>query len=150
MGASIRWEGLDEFKQALRDLPEDLTAEGGRYVEAAANDAAHEAKSGYPKGPTGNLISRVIVTHFERGKFSAGAIVKNTAPHAYLFEHGNQGKVRYYTGTDKRGRTYVNASRGPMPPGNVFIPAMMRARKRMYDRLIAMLERSGLKVTGDV
>jgi len=36
-----------------------------------------------------------------------------------------------------------------MPPGRVFIPTMIKIRRRMYDDLKAMLARAGLKVTGD-
>ena len=35
------------------------------------------------------------------------------------------------------------------PPTHVFVRAMQKYRKRMYDQLRALLERQGLQVTGE-
>lgn len=133
----LRLNGMEEQRAALRNLPQELTAEASRIVEGAANGAAAEMRQNYSQGPTGNLINRVVVTHFDKGKLAAGAVVKNLAPHAAIYEWGTQ-----------RRQTAQGWDRGSMPPGRVFIPAAMRARKRMRDQLIALVERAGLKVTG--
>lgn len=139
MSASIKWDGLDEFKKALRNMPSDLAGEAGHIVEGTANAAAVEIKRGYASHRrTGKLQSGVTVTHFDKGKFSAGAIVKNTAPHAHLFETGTQAR-----------HTAIGANRGSMPPGHVFVPAVVKHRRKMYAELKAMLVRFGLLVSGD-
>lgn len=139
MSASVKWSGLEELKRDLRNLPEDLAGEAGHIVEEAANGTAVDVKRGYAAHRrSGRLAGGVTVTHFEAGKYSAGAIVKNSAPHAYIFEVGTQAR-----------HTAIGANRGSMPPGNVFIPAAQKNRRRMYDRLKDMLVRFGAVVTGD-
>jgi hypothetical protein len=133
----LRFDGLAELRAALRELPSDLTSEASHIVEGAANSAAADIKPAYPVR-TGHLRDGLTVTHFDQGKFSTGAIVKNTAPHAFMFENGTQ--VRH---------TDIGANRGSMPPGHVFIPRVIRARRRMYEELKALLVRSGLQVSGD-
>jgi hypothetical protein len=78
------------------------------------------------------------VSHQDKGRFSAGAIVKNTAKHAWIFENGTQAR-----------HNDLGANRGSMPPGHVFIPAVIKRRRIMYQQLRALLERHGLKVSGD-
>jgi hypothetical protein len=138
MSVTFQFEGLEELKAALRTLPDELTAEAQAIVELTANQAAAEIQAAYP-ARTGNLKDRVFVTHFDNGRFRAGAIVKNTAKHAYIFENGTQAR-----------HTAIGANRGSMPPGHVFIPRMIRARRRMWEGLRSLLERAGLVVSSDV
>lgn len=133
----IRFDGLDELKQALRQLPAELTAEASGIVDGAANEAMREIVDKYPTR-TGNLKDGVTVTHFEGARFSAGAIVKNTAKHAFIFEHGTQAR-----------HTDLGANRGSMPPGHVFVPIVIRKRRAMYERLKTLLVSKGLVVSGD-
>ncbi len=130
------FEGLAELRAALRRLPAELTTEASRIVDGAANGGAADIKRTYPRR-TGNLGDHVSVTHFDQGRFSAGAIVKNTATHAWMFEHGTQAR-----------HTAIGANRGSMPPGHVFIPRIMRARRLMYTQLADLLRRHGFQVTG--
>lgn len=143
MSNRIVFSGLEELRAALRALPETLTAEASSIVEGAANAMADAVKRDYPIGPTGHLAGGVHVTHFDRGKFSAGAIVKNAAKHAYIFENGTEAR-HYYT---KRGVIHPT---GKMPPGHVFIPLAVRWRRQMWERLAAMVKRNGLQVSGSV
>ena len=136
-GNRLVFDGLDELRAALRRLPEELAGEAQHEVEGAANGAAADIKRAYPVR-TGRLRDGVTVTHMHQGKYHAGAIVKNRAPHAALFEYGTQAR-----------HTSIGANRGVMPPGNVFVPPIIRARHRMYQRLAEMLKRHGLVVTGD-
>lgn len=138
MSASVHWSGLDELREALRHLPDELTADASGIVEGAANGAEVDIHAGYPER-TGNLRNHLTKTHFERGKFSAGVILKNTSPHASIFENGTQAR-----------HTAIGANRGAMPAGHVFIPAVAKARRRMYDQLKQLLVRHGLTVSGDV
>jgi hypothetical protein len=43
----------------------------------------------------------------------------------------------------------VRKTTGRMPPGNIFIPAVVRRRREMYEQLKAMLTRHGLEVSGN-
>jgi hypothetical protein len=143
VSVTLQWSGLEELRAELRRLPEELTGEASNIVEGAANAAAADAKQGYGKHRvTGHLQDGVIVTHFDKGRFSAGAIVKNTAKHAWIFENGTQAR-HYITVNGKRHVT------GAMPAFRVFIPAMQRRRRSMYQRLKDLLVRKGLSVSGD-
>jgi len=136
---SVKWNGLAELREQLRHLPADLTGEATHIVEGRANRAAADMLAGYAEHRrAGRLQKGVTVTHFDRGRFSAGAIVKNTAPHASIFENGTQAR-----------HTDLGANRGAMPPGHVFVPAVVRQRRAMYEDLKAMLVRYGLRVSGD-
>lgn len=137
MSVELHWSGLEELRAELRRLPAELTGEASHIVEGAANAAAADIKAAYPVR-TGNLRDGLTVTHFDQGRFSAGAIVKNKAKHAYIFEIGTQTR-----------HTAIGANRGSMPPGRVFIPRVIRARRRMYELLKALLVRKGLLVSGD-
>lgn len=135
----MKWNGLDELRESLRHLPETLKAEAAHIVEGAANGAEVDMRAGYPAG---ELRDGVRVTHFSGGKFSAGAIVKSTSKLAWLYENGSE--ARHYVTV--RGNRHLT---GKMPAKHVFIPAAMRARRRMYQQLKEMLQRQGLKVSGD-
>ena len=136
MSARVRWDGLEELKADLRNLPRALADEGAGIVYAAADRAAGAIVAGYPRR-TGDLGKGVSVKR-ENSSFGAAAIVRNRAPHAHLFELGTE--VRH---------TAIGANRGRMPPGHVFIPIVQRERRAMYERLKELLRRQGLTVTGD-
>lgn len=137
MSATIRWTGLQEFREAMRQLPQTLTGEAHAIVVAHAEYAAGEVQRGYPKGPTGNLRKRVTM-EVNTSRFSAGARVRSRAPHASIYENGT--KVR---------RTDRGFNRGAMPEppsANKMIPKVIRHRARMVRALMAMCERNGLIV----
>jgi hypothetical protein len=139
-GNRFVWEGLAEFKEALRNLTGDLTGEASHLVEAAGNGAAATIKGNYAR-VSGNLVDGVSV-EFSRTGVSTGAVVKSKSPHAWMYENGTQ--VR---------QTATGADRGampPAPPGRAFIPEMIRVRRRMYEQLADLLKRHGLLVSGDV
>lgn len=135
----LRFDGLAELREQLRNLPAELTAEASRMVDATANAAAVEIRTAYGEhNLTGNLQGGVTVTHTEGGKWSAGAIVKSSAKHAWLFENGSQAR-----------HTDIGANRGSMPPRHTFVPIVARSRRVMWERLKTMLVRHGLQVSGD-
>jgi hypothetical protein len=72
------------------------------------------------------------------GQFVTGAVVKNTAPHAILFELGTQAR-----------HTKIGANRGSMPPGHVFVPRIVKARRKLTADLKAMVAAHGAVVTGE-
>ena len=135
------FEALEEFRAALRNLPEHLADEAGGIVQAAAGEAGAEIIERYPKGPaieSKSLKAGVVVSRMEMGRFGAGYIVKSTAPHAYIFENGTQAR-----------HTELGYNRGAMPPGHVFIPIAIRKRRAMSEQLVGLLRREGFEVTGD-
>jgi hypothetical protein len=83
------------------------------------------------------MVQGVVVEKVERTRFFAGRRIVSKSPLAFIYENGTQ--VRH---------TELGYNRGRMPPAHVFVPAMIRHRKRMYELLREMLKRKGLKVTG--
>jgi hypothetical protein len=143
VSVSLIWDGLEELKAALRSLPFDLTGEAANDVEEAANAAAFAVKSAYgAHRVTGNLQDHVVVQEQARGQFGVAYVVKSTARHAWLFEHGTE--ARHYV--TRRGVKHLT---GKMPPAHIFIPTMMRQRRAMYGRLKDVLVRAGLQVSGE-
>jgi len=137
MSSTLRLEGLDELRRALRDLPEDLTREADAVVRSHADECQRLVQAAYPS-VSGNLARGVTVEH-NASKFHTSAIVKSRARHAHLFEFGTQ----------KR-RTLSGANRGSMPAAQVdraMLPIVIRLRKRMVEGLITVVEKAGLKVT---
>lgn len=135
MPSQFRIDGLDDLKAALRRLPHELTAEASEIVIANAQKAKADIIAAYPRR-TGNLKNHVSVTTVS-STYSTGAIVKNTAKHAWLFENGTQAR-----------HTDIGANRGSMPAGHVFVPIVIRQRRVMYERLRALLVEHGLSVSG--
>lgn len=137
MGVRLTFEGMDDFRQGLRHLPAELAAKAGQVVQATARQVHDEVQANYPRGKTGNLKSGVRVT-LEGSAIFARGIVKSTAPHAHLFEYGTT-----------RRQTRSGANRGVMPKGQpdelVGIRAS-RARKRMVEQLIAIVQEAGFIV----
>lgn len=144
MSARVTWKGLQELFRDLQLLPAQSASEATNIATAAANSAAVEVRTVYgDHAVTGVLQARVRVDDLTTKRFGVHKRVINTAPHAHLFEFG----------TVER-KTDAGWSRGKMwgrqPGGHVFIPAMERARARMYTQMKAMLIRLGAtRVTGD-
>jgi hypothetical protein len=127
-------QGLDELRQQLRQLPEDLATEAGEIVLAHAEAAKREVETGYPTGPTGNLKRGVSVQR-NRSKVTTQAIVRSKAPHAYIFEKGTV-----------RRQTDKGLNRGRMPAARESeraIPKFIRARARMVEALKALVLKHG-------
>lgn len=139
----VKWEGLDELRELLRALPEELREEGEGIVLDAASGAKDDIYAAYPVW-TGNLRNGLQMRSldgsddffFRTGSklLGAGAILFNNAKHAYIFEHGTAAR---HSGI---------RSTGIMPAGNVFIPRVIKWRNRMYDALARMLEGHGFEV----
>lgn len=133
----FRFDGLADLRADLRKLPEELRDDASQIVIDAADGAASDIVEDYPER-TGKLKKGVKVQRLTGSRFFAGAIVRNTAKHAFLWENGTQAR-----------HTELGANRGAMPPGNVFVPNVLRRRRQMYDQLKALIASKGLTVTGD-
>jgi hypothetical protein len=138
---SVMWTGLEEFKAQLRQLPEELTEEATEIVTEAAEGAEEAIKTAYGTHyHTGNLVRHVRLERQAASKYGVHYALRSTARHAYLFEVGTKGKIRY---------TKKHVGRGAMPAANIFVPLSIRFRNRkMYPALAEMLERQGFTVTG--
>jgi hypothetical protein len=137
VSSRLELQGLVELRAALRSLPDDLVRDADAIVTAQAQEAAREVQSGYPQR-TGNL-KRGVSVQTESSRGGVVARVRSRSQHAHLFEKG--------TGVR---RTASGANRGSMPaapPNQAAIPVFIRARRRMYMALIAMVEKTGLVVT---
>lgn len=134
----ITFHGLEELRQALQDLPEHLAREAFGIVEESTASAEAEAAQAYAahrrSGKLGSKLKRKVT----KDGASVVGTVRNSSPIAHIFENGSQAR-----------HTDIGANRGSMPPAHVFIPAMIRWRKRMYERLKDMMVREGLLVSGD-
>jgi hypothetical protein len=141
---SFTFIGLDELREALRTLPAELAAEGGADVTAAAQGAEAEIRQVYEAHRhTGHLAAGLFVQS-TMNPFGALARIKNTAPHAWIFENGTQ--ARHWKGGKSTGAMWGATAQ---PPTHTFVRATMKHRKQMYERLRALLERQGLQVTGE-
>lgn len=136
MSVRLKFEGLEELKTALRNLPYELSGQGQEIVFGSADDAATEIRAAYP-ARTKNLRRGVSVMKSSTA-FATRATVKNTSPLAFVFENGTQAR-----------HTTIGANRGSMPPGHVFVPRVMRHRRSMFDRLKTLLQAFGLTVSGE-
>jgi len=131
-------DGLQDLRDALRRLPVELRDEAASVITEHADRAADEITTEYEAHTfTGHLAQHTYVSRRDPGPFGAGATVRNTSPHAWIFENGSQ---------TRRSRS-GNAS--PMPPGHVFIPIVIRHRRAMRGQLVAIVRRAGLQVTDD-
>jgi hypothetical protein len=131
----LRIDGLAELREALKALPPELVREASVIVHAQAEAAAREIAGAYPFH-TGNLRDHLRVD-VAGDAVSATARVRNTARHAWIFEHGTA--ARHWASGKSTGR---------MPEGRVFIPIAMQRRRIMLAALIDLVERSGLHVSG--
>jgi len=136
VSATLTITGLEELRAALRTLPTELAGEAQHVVVGAANGAAADIRGAYPVR-TGNLRDHVTVRDLPSGPTGAAAKVVSSARHAALFEVGTQAR-----------HTSIGANRGTMPPGHVFVPRVIRARRLMVQQLVDLVRRAGLTVTG--
>ena len=136
------WDGLAELRAEILALPETLTGEAAHLVEAAANAVTLDIKAAYPYR-TGDLRKKVTISPLRvKGQYVAGAVVRNSSPLATIFENGTQAR-HYFTVNGVKHLT------GKMPPGHVFVPRIVKARRKLLQQLKDMVTRHGAIVTGD-
>lgn len=138
MSASFKIDGLEQLLAELRALPDTLTVEGGHIVEGEGNGAFVDIRGRYQQAK-GDLSQYVTIASQQSGRFGAAVRLKVNSGLAHIFENGTM--LRH---------TAAGVSRGAIqPPQHVFIPAMIKARKRMYVLLADLLRRHGLQADGD-
>lgn len=144
-GNQIVWNGLEELRAQLRNLPADCAEEASGIVDEAAREAQATIEAGYPV-VSGRLRAGLRVTHVHEGKYAAGAVLKNTAKHAWLYDNGSEAR-HYVSGGGARHAT--GKMWGRRPPTHLFVRTVIRARRRMYEKLKGLLTRKGFTVSGD-
>jgi len=135
----VQWDGLNEFRNALKNLPEELRSEATVIVGEHAREAQRQVIAAYPQGPTGNLKRGVTAPRNESTQFMAKFRVRSQAPHAHIFEYGT-----------KERRTRSGANRGVMPKApsdQAAVPFFIRQRRRMLEALIVLVRQAGFQVS---
>jgi hypothetical protein len=127
--------GFEALIAELRNAPEDIRADAMAIVRETTEAAAQEIREAYPKGPTGNLKSRVK-TYYPSESVLAG-IVRSTAPHSHLYEFGTR---------ERKTKTGANRGRMPRPSPEVTPPIAIRHRASMFTQLVAMLRGKGFEI----
>jgi hypothetical protein len=137
--AVVAWHGLEEYRAELRELPTALVGEAAKLIQGEANAAFVAIKAAYPSH-SGKLRAGMKVEHIAPGdRLKAGSTIKNTTKYAWVYDRGMQAR-----------HTSKGWNRGPMPAGNVFIPRIVRARRKIVELVKAMIARHGAtRVTGD-
>lgn len=138
MSASLKFQGLDELRAALKRLPDELKEDALALVIHSGDEAAATIRSAYEASRViGNLARGVKTQIIPAGRFGAAVAVRSTAKHAFIFENGTQTR-----------KTQLGANRGAMPPGRVFVPIMIRQRRVLHELLVDLVERAGFQVVG--
>ena len=134
---SVKWDGLDTFKQELQVLTADLVSEAEGILIQSAFDAADAVRAAYPYREGG--LRRGVTVIPSRGVTLAGAEVKNLAPHAQIYENGTTTRA-----------THQGYNRGRMEGTPTFRPITNRYHDQALTAVIDRLYAHGAShVTGD-
>lgn len=118
MSASLRFAGLKELMATLK-VSGQIAADGVRStVQQTANEFAKQARADTRVGPTGNLRRGIKVKEKRQSTNVVEFEVRNTAPHAHLYEYGFM---------HKNGNRHI--------PGNFVFAKAGGTRRRMHDRI---------------
>lgn len=135
MATHLRIIGIEDEIRELQDLPEQLAGEGREIVWSAGANAKQEISEAYPATVKRELQKGMRV-RFGTDALHPNAVVENTSHLANWFEYGTQER-----------HTKLGYKRGRMPPRHVFVPIVMRTRRRMQDLLVELLVRHGFRVS---
>lgn len=144
----IVFQGLDQLRAELRNLPAELTGEATSIVMDTAIQTKETVGAVYAKHRhTGNLLHDLTLHVEEIGPFGTSAEVRSRAFHAWLFEKGSQAR-HYFTVNGKRVDTGEMWGKTSNPPTHIVARTASRMRRLMNQKLRALVERKGLTVTG--
>lgn len=136
MSVHVLLDGLDELRQALRDMPAELTNDALAIVASAADDTASEVRSVYPSGPMRNDVVVVDRSRQHQARF----VVESRSEAAVWWEFGTENR------TTQQG---WNRGAAPAHPDVAVLAIAKRHRAPMRAQLIALVERAGFTVTED-
>lgn len=125
-------DGFSGMADLIADLGRlaEVPEEAAGIVRTTAELMEAEVVQAYP-AHEGELRRRVVREELGPLRWK----VRSKAPHAHLYEYGT---VQRFTA----GR---GANRGTMPAKPTFIPAAVRARTRMVDRLTDLVKRQKVR-----
>jgi hypothetical protein len=123
------WQGLQELRAALRNLPEELRAEGNAIVRRSGEAVEVATYTNYPE-VSGNL-RKGVGRKEDISRFGIVVTVYSRAYHAHLYEMGT-------------------VKQPPAPPWKRLGTHAARERRKMYDQLRDLLASKGLQVSGSV
>jgi|SRR5262245_26305167 len=135
------WDGLDEFMDAMKHMPDDLAAEGANIVNAHAYKAASAIIDAYPER-SGALKAGVKVRTEPAGRYEVRTVVENVSHIAVIYEYGTQAR-HYYS---EKGGRHDTGAMPAAPPGRAFWPKIEAERILLYEDLVAMVQRHGVAV----
>lgn len=122
MSASFKFDGLKDLMATLK-VSGKIAADGVRStVRQSAYAFAEQAKADTKIGKTGNLRRGIKVREDVGASNVVSFDVRNTAPHAHLYEYGFM---------HKNGNRHI--------PGNFVFSKAGGARQRMNDRIEQIL-----------
>jgi hypothetical protein len=138
MASTMRWDGLKEFREELRQLPEELRGQAAKVVEGEVNAAYVTVKRVYEAHRfTGHLSRQLAIQPLKRsGQLITGLVLKSGSPLAWLFDNGTQ--ARHYITV--HGKTHLT---GRMPGFHVFGRTVAFTRRKIRTLLIDMVKRHG-------
>jgi hypothetical protein len=134
----VVWNGLNEYREELRQLPEACTGEAAHIVEAGANGAYVTISAVYGAHHfTGTLQKRLTLSPLKvSGQFTTGLKLTSGSPIAWLFDNGSQ--ARHYV--TEKGVTHVT---GRMPPSHIFSSTVGKTKRAIVQNLKDMVMRRG-------
>lgn len=133
MPIRLEFEGLDDLREALKRLPQELAEKASTVVKETAQQVGSDVIANYPDR-SGNLRSGVSVK-VTGSSVSTTGIVRSASPHAHLYENGTA-----------RRQTDRGYNRGVMPrgPNDALVGVRAgRARRKMYDQLKDVVQQAG-------
>ncbi len=132
----LAFEGLDELREQLRNLPEHLALAAAPIVTEAAERARQDIETAYPER-SGNLRGGLKTgSRATSGRYGAAAILRSGSKHAWLYDKGSKPR-----------KTATGANRGSMPASNLFVGFVVRTRHAMEHKLAAFLRDEGFEVS---
>lgn len=130
--ATEGFTGMAELIADLGRMGHDVERDAGGIVLRTADAMANDVIGGYPV-KEGGLRAGVVV---EKSAASPTRVkVRSKSPHAHLFENG----------TVQRHTAGTGANRGTMPAKPTFVPAAVRARRRMTEELVGLVRRQKVR-----
>ena len=136
--AFVVWNGLAEYKEQLRTLPEACTGEALHVIEGGVNGAYQAISQVYGEHHfTGTLQKRLRISPLKvNAQFTTGLTLTSGSPLAWLFDHGSQ--ARHYV--TENGVTHAT---GRMPPTPIFVSTVVKTKRKIVEQLKDMVLRRG-------
>ena len=142
MKAFVVWDGLAEYREELRQMPEACVGEARHIIEGGVNGAYTTISAVYgAHRVTGTLQKRLTISPLKvDGQFSTGLKLTSGSPLAWLFDNGSQAR-HYVTKGGKDHKT--GAMWGKTPPTHIFTRTVAKGKRAVVDRIKTMMLRRG-------